>query len=848
MNTALLKCRNLSTLFHFERPRLKNLFQQAIHYPLVLVCAGAGYGKTTAVHDFVQDSQAITVWVQLSDRDNIPGRFRENYTHTMRHVNADFAKEISKIGFPDTDEKVIQFHKSSYANATQIKRRIVVFDDFHRIENPVVLRFIEKAFLDMPPETSLFLISRTVARINTTGLVSSGSVFNISEDDLRFNENELALFFRSLEIPLLPENLHEILQDTKGWAFTINLIARTYQKAPSYSGYLRNAMKSNIFKLMETEIWDGLSSNLQIFFVRLSLIDHLAFDLIKLLAGSEENLILELERQSAYVRMDNYINAYLIHPLFLEFLAAKQDILLEDQKNETYIIAGNWCNKNGFKIDALSYFEKTKDYASIVSCLSEWPSQIPYDIAKFAALIFDRAPENMFEKIDNFALLHFRSYLCQGLWQKTIDIGNYYETKFLTLPESEFRNRNLGHLYYHWSILRGMMSLTDHQYDFDHYMEKFCKYFPQPSDPEVFNLFPAPWINNVGSSKKGLLQMFIDSIDRTTGFIEKSFNGFRNGHLELAYAELYFYQGDLEKAETCINGCLKYALKSKLFDLTHRALFYILRIGIAQGDYQKAQQAINTLITHLDIKEHTHRYANYNICLCWYFCTINQPDNVPEQLKEHFSHYGYAGFLENFENQMKARYHYTTGNYPPLLLYIEEMKKRESFLFGRLEILAIEACIHYKMKNKDKALTVLAEAYETAEPNGIVMPFIELGKDIRTLTLFAIKEYKSGKLKKRIPKTWLESINQKSAAYAKKLGNVILKHNLVNGITDNFNISPKEKEILTLLSHGLSRAEIATKLKLPLNTIKTTIKKACLKLGTESLADAIRIATDRRII
>ena len=843
MEAVLQARRDLGAQFLFERPRLNNLFMQAIKYPLVLVCAGAGYGKTTAVHDFVKNYQAITVWVQLSERDNISGRFWENYTHTMKQVNPLFANEISKIGFPDTAEKVNQFHKSSFNHATQNKSRIVVFDDFHFIESPVVIRFMENAFLNMPPQTSVFLISRTTSRINITSLVSRDHIFNMSEDDLKFTENELVQYFRRCNISLQPDSLREIMQDTEGWAFAINLIARSYRKASAYTGYLRNAMKTNIFKLMEIEIWDGISEQLQNFLVRLSLIDHLSVDLIGLLAGTDEEVINELERQYDYVRRDSFINAFLIHPLFLEFLATKQELLSDDQKYQTYVIAAHWCNKNGFKIDALSYLEKTGDYASIVSTFSEWPTQIPYDLAKFAALIFDRAPADTFEKIDFFALLHFRSYMCQGLWQKTTEIGKYYETKFLGLPESEFKNRNLGYLYYHWSFLRGMMCLVDHHYDFDQYMEKFCKCFPKPTDPSSFGICPAPWMSNVGTLKKGALQEYINGLERTTGFIEKYFNGFRNGHWELAQGELYFFKGDLQKAEPFIILGFQRAQKHGLFDLAHRGLYYILRIGIAQGDYQKAQLALKTLKAHLDEKEHVYRFANYDICLCWYLCILGLPDNVPERLKENFSHYGYAGFLENFENQMKVRYCYITRNFPPLLSYIEEMKQRESFLLGRLEMLAIEACVHYKMKNKKKACIVLAEAYENAAPNELFMPFIELGKDMRTLTAFALKERLLN-----IPKVWLKSINHKSAGYAKRLGIVIAKHRQVNGITEETIFSSREKEILSDLCQGLSRMEIVASRNLSINTVKMVINNVYTKLGAESLADAIRIATERRIV
>jgi len=228
-------------------------------------------------------------------------------------------------------------------------------------------------------------------------------------------------------------------------------------------------------------------------------------------------------------------------------------------------------------------------------------------------------------------------------------------------------------------------------------------------------------------------------------------------------------------------------------------------------------------------------------------------ENVPERLKEIFSHYGYAGFLENFENQMKARYCYMTRNYPPLFSYIEEMKKRESYLLGYLELLAMEACIHYKMKNREKACAVLTEAYETAAPNDLLMPFIELGKDMRTLTSYALKEHslKGNSLSKsahKIPIAWLESVNRKSASYAKRLSHVIAKHKQAAGITDNVYISPREKQVLIDLSHGLSRSEIAASRNLSINTIKMVINNLYSKLGAENLADTIRIATQSKII
>jgi LuxR family maltose regulon positive regulatory protein len=831
--------------FHIKRTRLNNLFKKAVKYPLVLVCAGAGYGKTSAVHDFAEEYKLATVWVQLSERDNVGARFWENYTHSMAWVNPTLAKAINELGFPDNRDKLNQYQILLH-KFLETKRRIIIVDDFHYIEDPAVIRFVEENVLNkQPPGTSFFLISRSIPRINTAGLISRGRMFNISEEDLRFTDSELAQYFRELDISPQPDSLREIMQDTDGWAFAINLIARSYQKAPGYDGYLRKAMKTDIFQLMETEIWNGISKGLKFFLVCLSLIKHLSVDLVSLLADENRNLITEMEKQNAYVRRDAYINAYLIHPLFLEFLVTKQKTLSEAQRRKTYTIAGGWCRRNNFIIDALSYFEKINDYKSIVSILSELPvQQIPPDIAKFAAEICDHSPPEVYDTLDYMAVIHMRAYMCQGLWKKTVELAKYYEKKYHKLPEKNvFRKRALGGIYYCWAITRALMALTDDSYDFNRYLEKSINCVSNLANPPKLAVHsPGPWIIFVGSSRKGALEECIEALTRTVSCLSQRSGGRMSGEDELAKGELNFYRGNARSAETFIVRSLEIARETRQFEIEYRALFYILRIAVSQGNYARAEQALKDMKAQLENNEYANRFINYDISLSWYYYILGLPDKTPDWLKENFSSYGHASFIENFGNQMKARFCFSTRNYPPLLSYIQQMKKRESYLFGRVEMLAMEACVHYKMKYKDKAFAVFKEAYKTASPNGIIMPFIELGNDMRTLTRVALKEGV------RIPKLWLEEINRKSAFYAKHQGCVIAEYRRTNGMENDICFTPREIETINDLCHGLSRAEIAANHNISINTVKMVIGNIYSKLGAKNLADLVRIVTARKII
>ena len=831
-------------LFHFERSRLNDLFMEAVKYPLVVVSAGAGYGKTSAIHDFAKKYQATTAWMQLSERDNIGARFWETFTHTLAQVNPPLAEATSKLSFPDTREKLDQY-LALLQEYVQIKQRLIVMDDFHRIESPEVLRFLEECvFMKLPPGTSVILASRSTPGINVAYFKSKGIMFNISEDELRFTESELAGYFRQLNISTQPETLREIMQDTTGWVFAINLIAWSYHKAPGYGGYLRDAMKTNVFRLMETEIWDGISENLQFFLIRLSLIDHLSFDLISLLAERDKALIADMEKQIAYVHRDGYINAYLIHPLFLEFLATKQGLLSAEQKNETYKIAALWCKKNNFKIDALSYYEKTGDYASIVSVLLALPAQIPQDIAQYAAAIFERAPAQVFDTVELFAVMHFRSLVCQGLWQESAALAERYEAKYLKLPKDDpFREHTLSGLYYTWAYLRCLMCVSDDSYDFDVYFEKLSKCFSSSVESMDFSSHnPGPWINCAGSARKGAPEECIGALCRSTSHLASCFPGFKSGVDDLVRGELKFFQGDMRAAEPLIAHALNQSRDGKQHEVMHRALFYLLRIAVAQGNYPETERVLRDMKSQLDCGEYINRFTNYDISLSWYYCILGLPEKISDWLKESFSPYCHAGFIENFANQIKARFCYATRSYPHLLSYIEGMKARESFLYGRVEMLAIEACVHYKMKDTQKAFAALREAYDTALPNDLLMPFIELGKDMRTLAAAALKESDG------IPAGWLENLNRKSASYAKYQGHVATEYRRINGIIHTAPLSARETEVLRDLSYGLSRAEIAASRSLSVNTVKMVIDNIHSKLGVDNIASLIRVAVERKLI
>ncbi len=827
------------------RPRVQNLLAEAAKKPLVIVCAGAGYGKTRAVFEFARKTAAPVLWMQLSEHDNAATRFWAKYVQFTAGWDESYSAQCRALGFPCTEDQLNRY-MALYKRHIPNRPYLFVLDDVHLITNASILRFLEHRMREATKNTVFILVCRELPPLDLAAARLRGQVPGIGEDELRFTESELALYLSQQGLSVPVQSRRDILGDTGGWAFSVNLVAHSLKKSPGYAGYVRVAMKQNIFKLMETEVFSMVSAQLQHFLVRISLIDHLSEDLVAALAGGNKALLAELGRQSAYIRFDDSIHAYLIHHLFLDFLRTRQSILTPDETADTYRVAAAWCCQNGFETDALGYWENVGAYEAIVSRLAALPVQMPSDIALCAAGIFERAPEQLSSTLYLFAVMHVRVVVRLGYWKDAFALMRQYEEQFLRLPEDDaFRNRTLGLLYYCWGDMLALMSTADSCTNFIGYYAKMEACLTKaPVAPDQYADMPVGmWASLVGTPRKGALQEHVDIAARRALHISRCWAGKGMGMDSLCRAELLFYQSDMRAAALVFTELLQWAVENRQFEIESKVLFYLMRLALWRGNREDARQALDKMEARLTEESYDHRFFNHDAALGWYYCTLRQPEKVPSWLKEKFAPYSHAYFIDNLGNQIKARYHYLVRSYMPLLAYVKEMQQRESILYGRVEMLALEACAYYQMKDMPAAFDTLRKACEEASPNGILAPFIEQGKEMRTLVSSALRNGGAG-----MPAEWLEGVKQKASTFAKHQSLMVSAYMHESGQKGGNLLSLRERDVLADLYHGLSRSEIAAKQALSPNTVNSAVNNIFNKLGAHSVADAVRIAVEEDLV
>ena len=839
-----------------ERPRLNALFEEALENPVVLVTAGEGYGKTQGVYSFMGRRNETAIWIYLSERDNDPWHFWENVTKAVSLHDRTAGMILEETGFPETQGQMVRCLSALEGPDLDEKRYVIVADDCHLVQNDSIINFVNRLLALPFPKITSILIYRTESRLNTVSLLSKGLLTRITADDLRFNEEEVAGYFRLRNIPLSASERNEILADTEGWALAISLIGEEMKK--NNRNYSSALLEDGSFKMMEEGLFASLSPSLRRFLVILSLFEQWPLDGLEKIAAALPggNILMEelgesLNNLSSLVHYDAYLHGFRIHRLFLNYLREKQNELSPAEIKTACTIAAQWCEANNLRLDAAINYGKAGDYDGLLRIVYSFPRLMSGQAAASLLEIVDNViiSEGRNEKDEGFLLL--RHVTRAGL---LVNLGRYEESRealnksiaeFEALPPSRLSSWILSACY---NTLGPMALITcrmtgDTEGILEYFQRGNYYYMRHPyriMSPGT-SASAGSYVNLVGHPpEKGEFENFFSIIAKTIPHASNSMGGFLSGTESLCRAELAFFRGDLNTSEQYARRAVIRAHEKRQYEIESKGLFYLLRIHLSSGNTLAVQEVWEQMEGLLEIGDYINRYVIHDIMAGWFYAHIGESERIAPWLRNVSEESDLNLMFHNFETMVKAKSLFAEKKYPETLKFLGRKEVREglgSFHLGLLEITILKMAVHNRMGDAEEALKVLKIAYEMAATNSLEMPFIELGEDMRALAETALNSSECA-----VPRTWLEAIRKKSSVYAKKLNTVTERRfNGANrGETPYF--SPRELSILAGISRGYTREEIAYDMSLSIYTVKNLIRTIYAKLGAFNRADAIRIA------
>lgn len=830
-----------------QRPGLQTLLEEATKKHVVTVVAGPGYGKSTAVSSFLLDKKQRTAWLTLTQLDNFDTRLWESLFDALRPIHQRAGDFSTSFNFPASDFAFDNLAKLIIKKLDSSKRYYLVLDDYHKITNPTVHQFVERFILMPISNLCIIIISRKEPLIDTGSLLAKNLLFQINDESLRLTEDELSSYFSQQGILLMEQAKSEFYQYTGGWFFSTHLVCLSLKKGILYKTNPLNAVKLDIFSLLESEIFSVLSKELRCLLLRLSLLKQPPLELAVQLADGQLDLVNQIMSISSFITYDSFTNTVFIHQLFLDFLRKKHHHLPPSSKQEIFLMAAQWYEKNEYRIDAITYYEKIKCYDQVITILKSFTAALPTKTVDFLLGVIDRMPGELLIEKPIVRFLYIKFLMNNYRMDEVKELSLALRQELEGLPPTPEITAVLGELYTHLGFQTLITSGISRTYEFANYFEMAHKCLPEGS-----KLIHKPYVSrgnyicNVNSHEAGEIDNLILAIKHMLPFGTKVVPNTFDGYASLAEAELAYFRKDTKAAENHITQAILESQEGHSDYMETIALFLQARIYTDTGNYPKV---ISTLEQQKNLVERANRHestAMYDIALGWFFAQLGNNDMVPHWIKDEQQSWEVMTPVAFAADKLvRAKCLLNDNSIYELLALLNSKPVGftfEYYIFGSIEMKVLKAIALSLIKEYKEAAKVLQEAYELALPNRIIMPFIENGKYTRTLIKRTAPYIK-------IPSDWLENIQAKSTTYAKRLSNFATLSNTSSmPETKTPNLSRRESEILMSLCQNLTRDEIAHTYGLSINTVKSVISSIHGKLGVNNNMDAVRVATQLNLL
>ncbi len=331
-----------------KRPSLIRQLDACLDATLSLVCAPAGYGKSTLYADWrnkLLRAQVKTCWLSLEEEDNDAFQLLTYIAYSLYVGGVDFARagisekfhfsEISADTLLNVVRRVIEVDE---------QKIVLILDDFETLNEDAIDRVIHPLLTHAPANLHLGVATRDDRRLKVAKLEMEGLARRLPAPALNFTMDELKLFFADY---LPEETIVEILRITEGWPVAVQMLRSSLKSDRDVNRVLARltSTSSVITTYLSEQIFQGLDSRLQGFLMDISLLDGISCELADFLRETEDSAALFdacLTLNTLLLPFEQLRNAYRLHPLLREYLQHKLSLADPERAIRLHLRAADW--------------------------------------------------------------------------------------------------------------------------------------------------------------------------------------------------------------------------------------------------------------------------------------------------------------------------------------------------------------------------------------------------------------------------------------------------------------------------------------------------------------------------
>ncbi len=802
----------------YFRPSLNAMLDKILETPLTIVEAPMGYGKTTAVREYLKASGAFTLW-SILDSDSVNG-FWQGFTRLIERVNPDCAQKLIQLGFPGTllfmDDALALIESAMFPDKT-----VLVIDDYQLVLSEDVDRFIELLVKAEISNLHIVIISRVNFGEQVTDLVLKGYCALIGRHCFELSQTETVEYYKKCGVRLSPQEANLVHAYTEGW------ISALYLCLLSYLQDGRIEKQESLHELIGKVIYNNFPEDLKEFLLTLCIFDKFTFEQAQMMwPGDDVEAILRwLTKRNAFITLDHSTQTYQAHNIFTSYLREIFARRTRPEQQAVWHKAGQWYMTAGDYLRAMELFHKAGDPDSLLGALEKEKGLhlTGESVGKLIEFFRDCPPD--IKKAHPQACLIYAMHLfsCNEIILFTEECRQLAGLVATLQTESGMAPEQLAgevELLCSFSAYNNIAAMS-------RYQRKACELLKSPSEFYDRNspwTFESPSVLYLFYRESGKLEQELRELAEGIPYYYKITADHGAGGEYAMQAERHYYCGDFEHAGIFSHTALYAARAANQPALSVCALFVLLRLAFVQGNAAALADCLQQMRDEVKKTGIPSFLRMLGLCEGFVYNSLHQLKKVPAWIAD--------GNLQKSQLPFPAHAYYNIIYGKTLLVGGETLKllgisahfKEIAEVFPNL-LAQIYACIyeaaaHHKLQHRQEARNALKEAVHIAAPDQVLMPFVENGTDIGTVLEDLAPDEDYGEFVGRI-KAMIRAVAPNMVRVQKTLTGA----DAVAAV-----MTVREREIAELAVSGLSNALIGKQLYVTEVTIKKALQSIYAKL------------------
>ncbi len=315
---------------------------------VTLVVAAAGSGKSVLLAQLVMtEVDRRVVWVALDVGDKDAAHLGHHILEGLRAVVPDLAPEIDQHLHRSAERLGPELVTSISRAMSELPETVMVIEDFQVLGDELQADVAE--LLDSAPDNVHFVVS---SRVDPSPLFVrleiGGHLERFEQADLAMSAREEAHMVERVSGVVLSDAQRKALHDrTEGWAAATQVAALALRDHIDVDTFLKGyrGADRNLARYLDEVVLKRQSPKVQEFLLRTSVVDRFSAPLCALLTGEErsQEIIDEIDRQSLLVvRLDNWHEWFRYHHLLAEMLRSRLEARHPGLERELLLVAAGW--------------------------------------------------------------------------------------------------------------------------------------------------------------------------------------------------------------------------------------------------------------------------------------------------------------------------------------------------------------------------------------------------------------------------------------------------------------------------------------------------------------------------